>query len=340
MHLRGPCSSARFSPQQTLTQYLESKRRRAPADSPVPSDLEEVGMLSGCITALVTPFRNGRLDIAGFRRNVRFQIRNGVSGLLVAGSTGESPTLTAEEKERLLDVAKAEVDGSGIPVVAGVGTNDTARSVEQARAARKAGADALLVVAPYYNKPTTEGLFLHFRAVAEATELPNIIYNIPGRSGVNIAPATIERLCRSCSNIVAVKEASGSLDQTTEILCRCGNRVTVLSGDDSLTLPILAAGGKGVISVVSNIVPGDTSSMVEHFLAGRLSEAQRLHWRLFALIKVLFIESNPIPVKAAMEILGMAAGEPRLPLCRPSDEHLAIIRQALVDYGLLDGSRR
>lgn len=316
-------------------QFSESKRRRPPVETTAGSGLQKVRELKGCITALVTPFRNGRLDLAGFRRNIRFQLRSGVSGLLVAGSTGESPTLTTDEKTRLLEVARAEVGDSEVLVIAGVGTNDTARSVEQARMARKAGADALLVVAPYYSKPTPEGLFLHFRAVAEATELPNIVYNIPGRSGINVAPATIERLCRACPTVVAVKEASGSLDQTTEIICRCGSRVTVLSGDDSLTLPIMAAGGKGVISVVSNIVPRDASQMVEHSLASRTGEAQRLHWRLYPLVKALFVETNPIPVKAAMAMLGMAAGELRPPLCSPTEEHQRLIRQALVDYGLL-----
>lgn len=293
-------------------------------------------MLRGCITALVTPFRNGRLDMAGFRRNVRFQLRSGVSGLLVAGSTGESPTLRSDEKLRLLEVAVDEAAGRGVPVIAGVGTNDTAKSVEQARAARRAGANALLVVAPYYNKPTPEGLFQHFSAVAKATDLPNIVYNIPSRSGINVAPSTIERLCRTCRTVVAVKEASGILDQTTEIICRCGDRVTVLSGDDSLTLPVLAAGGKGVISVVSNIAPAETRLMVEHFLAGNLEEAQKLHWKLYPLVKALFIEANPGPVKAAMSMLGMAADEMRLPLCPPPKEHREAIRRALVDFGLLD----
>lgn len=293
-------------------------------------------MLRGCITALVTPFRNGRLDIAGFRSNVRFQLHSGVSGLLVAGSTGESPTLSSDEKLQLLEVALDEAAGRGVPVIAGVGTNDTAKSIEQARAARRAGVNALLVVAPYYNKPTPEGLFQHFSAVANATDLPNIVYNIPSRTGVSVVPSIIERLCRVCSTVVAVKEASGNLDQTTEIICRCGDRVTVLSGDDSLTLPVLAAGGKGVISVVSNLIPVETSRMVEHFLSGNLEEAQKLHWKLYPLVKALFIETNPGPVKAAMSILGMVADEMRLPLCPPTQEHREAIRRALADFGLLD----
>jgi len=288
---------------------------------------------SGCITALVTPFKGARLDIVGLRSNVRFQIRNRVSGLLVNGSTGEAPTLSDGERERSLGAVVAEVNGR-VQVIAGVGTNSTPKSIRQARRAEALGADALLVVAPYYNKPSQEGLYRHFRAVAESVKLPTIVYNIPPRSVVNILPATIERLAGDCPSVVAVKEASGSLDQTSEIVQRCGDRVTVLSGDDSLTLPILSVGGKGVISVVSNIVPLDVGKMIEHYRAGKVELAAGLHRRLFPLIKALFIESNPTPVKAAMAMLNLAAGEPRLPLVSPSAESRAAIRKALVAYGL------
>src|SRR5512136_686332 len=209
---------------------------------------------SGCTTALVTPFKGARVDIEGLRANVRFQLKNRVSGLLVNGSTGEAPNLSSAESERNLAAVVAEVRGR-VKVIAGAGTNSTAKSVKQAKRAAALGADVLLVVAPYYNKPTQEGLYRHFRAIAESVELPIIVYNIPPRSVVNILPATIERMAKDCRNIVAVKEASGSLDQSSEIIQRCGNRVTVLSGDDSLTLSILAVGGRGVISVVSNIAP-------------------------------------------------------------------------------------
>jgi 4-hydroxy-tetrahydrodipicolinate synthase len=290
-------------------------------------------VFSGCITALVTPFKGTRLDIAGLRRNVRFQLKNRVSGLLVCGSTGESPNLTEAEVERALAAVRAEVKGR-CTLIAGAGTNSTAKSVKQAKRAEALGADALLIVAPYYNKPTQEGLYCHFRAVAEAVKLPVIVYNIPPRSVVNILPATIERLARDCRNIVAVKEASGSLDQSTEIIQRCGDRITVLSGDDSLTLPILSVGGKGVISVVSNIVPSDVVKMIQHYLAGQVELAAGLHRKLFPLIKAMFIETNPAPVKVAMNFLGMAAGEPRLPLVPPTAEHRQSIRQALKNYGL------
>ena len=293
-------------------------------------------MLSGCITALVTPFKKGRLDTTGLRRNVRFQLRNRVSGVLVAGSTGEAPTLTEAEWERSV-IAVKRVVGRRAQVIVGTGTNSTVKSVRQTKRAEALGADAVLVVAPYYNKPTQEGLYRHFRAVADSVEIPVIVYNIPPRSVVNILPATIERLARDCRNIVAVKEASGSLDQTTEIVQRCGDRVTVLSGDDSLTLPILSVGGKGVISVVSNIVPFDVAELVEHYFAGEVELASGLHRKLFPLIKAMFVESNPTPVKAAMNMLGMAAGELRLPLVAPSAESLRTIRQALLAYGLPAG---
>ncbi|MEO0077436.1 MAG: 4-hydroxy-tetrahydrodipicolinate synthase [candidate division WOR-3 bacterium] len=295
--------------------------------------------LQGCITALVSPFRRGRLDIAGLKRNVSFQIRNRVSGLLVAGSTGESPNLTESEWERLLATVREQA-GSKVVVIAGAGTNSTSKSVRQVRRAERLSADAVLVVAPYYNKPSQEGLYRHFRTIAEATALPIIVYNIPPRSVVNILPATIERLAQDCDNIVAVKEASGSLDQCSEIIGRCGDRITVLSGDDSLTLPILSVGGKGVISVASNIVPLDIVKLIEYYSSGKIELAQGLHRKLFPLIKVLFIEANPTPVKAAMNLLGMAAGEPRLPLVPPTSEHQELIRQALIDYGLPVGKTK
>ncbi len=295
------------------------------------------GSLSGCITALVTPFAGARLDLKGLKDNVRYQLKNRVSGLLVNGSTGEAPNLSSSEYERTLATVVEEAHGR-VKILAGAGTNSTAKSITQAKRAAALGADALLVVAPYYNKPTQEGLYRHFRAIAEAVELPIIVYNIPPRSVVNILPATIEQLAKDCKNIVAVKEASGSLDQSSEIIQRCGNRVTVLSGDDSLTLPILAVGGRGVISVVSNIAPLDVSKMIEHYLSGDVELAAGMHRKLFPLIKAMFIETNPTPVKAAMGMLNMAAGEPRLPLVRPSEANLQAIRQALVDYGLPAGA--
>lgn len=291
-------------------------------------------MFSGCITALITPFKNDQVDEEGLKENIRFQIRAGVNGVLVCGSTGEAPNLTEAETERVIETAVIEAKGK-VKVIAGAGTNSTHKSIKQIKRAESFGVDAVLVVAPYYNKPTQEGLYRHFRACAEATNLPLIVYNIPPRSVVNILPATIERLITDCPNIIAVKEASGNLDQSTEIIQRCAERVTVLSGDDSLTLPILAVGGKGVISVASNIVPEDVQAMVDNFLSGRVQEARTRHLKLFPLIKALFIETNPIPVKTAMNLLGMPAGEPRLPLCPLSPQNEPILRQALENYGLI-----
>jgi 4-hydroxy-tetrahydrodipicolinate synthase len=291
-------------------------------------------MFQGCTTALVTPFRGSRLDIAGLRRNVRFQVRNGVAGLLAAGSTGEAAALSDSEWERVVATVVAEARGR-VPVMVGCGTNSTAKSVPRLKLAKKLGADASLVVAPYYVKPTQEGLYRHFRALHDAVDLPMVLYNIPGRSSVNVLPATVERLARVCPRLVAVKEASGNVDQSTDILSRCGGRLAVLSGDDSLTLPILAVGGKGVISVVSNIVPADVAALVSGFLGGDVRGAAELHRRLFPLVKAMFVETNPIPVKAALGILGMAAGEPRLPLVPLSTAGRGVVRRVLRGYGLL-----
>lgn len=297
-------------------------------------------MLRGCITALVTPFRSGRLDVQGLKRNVEFQLGAGVTGVLVCGSTGEAPTLSAREWRQAVLTAKAALErggGRNVHLVVGVGTNSTTKTLRQARIAQRLGANSLLVVAPYYNRPGQEGIYRHFRAVAEAVSIPVIVYNIPSRSVVNISPATIERLAKDCPNILAVKEASGSLDQVSETIARCGDRVTILSGDDSLTLPMMALGAQGVISVVSNIVPGDVQRMVEAMLRGRSAVARRLHFRLFPLAKAMFVETNPAPVKAAMEMLGMPAGKPRLPLTEPSAESCCVIRRAMLDYGLAVG---
>lgn len=291
-------------------------------------------MFTGCITALITPFEGEKLNLEGLRENIRFQLQSGVKGILVCGSTGESPSLNETEWETVVQTAVVEAKGK-IPVIAGAGTNSTWKSIRQVQRAEQLNVDAVLVVAPYYNKPTQEGLYQHFRACAEATRLPLIIYNIPPRSVVNVQPATIERLVNDCSNIVAVKEASGNLDQISDILIRCGDRIIVLSGDDSLTLPILSLGGRGVISVVSNIVPGDVQALIDDYLEGKTESARKRHLKLFPLIKALFIETNPIPVKAAMNMLGMPAGHPRLPLSPLSSGSRELLRRALQDYGLM-----
>jgi 4-hydroxy-tetrahydrodipicolinate synthase len=291
-------------------------------------------MFSGSFVALITPFKADQLDVAGLEKNIDFQLQNGTSGLVPCGSTGETPTLSHEEWETVIATTVARVNKK-IPVVPGTGTNDTRKTIDLTRRAEELGADAALVVSPYYNKPTQEGLYRHFRAVAESTGIPLVLYNIPGRTGVNILPETFERLCRDCQNIKAVKEAAGSIDQASEIIMRCGERLTVLSGDDSLTLPMMAVGAKGVVTVLGNIVPKDVARLCDHMLNGRMKEALALHQQLLPLCRAMFVESNPIPVKTAMHMLGLPAGELRLPLCEPSEKSKEVIEGALRKYGLL-----
>lgn len=290
-------------------------------------------MFAGSLVALVTPFKDGKLDEEGLRKNIRFQIENGTSGLVPCGTTGESPTLMEEEHRRVIEIAVEEAKGK-IPVVAGAGTNSTDKTIGLADTAKGLGADGALVITPYYNKPTQEGLYQHFRAVAQAVDIPIVIYNVPGRTGVSIEPKTVARLAEF-ENIVAVKEASGNLNQVSDIVSRCGDRITVLSGDDSLTLPILSVGGRGVISVVANIVPKDLSDMIAAFDRGDSSEANRLHNKLFPLCRAMFIETNPIPVKTAMEMLGRGSDELRLPLAPMGDRNREKLEAALKDYGLM-----
>jgi 4-hydroxy-tetrahydrodipicolinate synthase len=291
-------------------------------------------MFRGSFTALVTPFEGEQLDVAGLQRNIEFQLRNGTSGLVACGSTGETPTLSPEERETVIATTVAAV-AKKVPVVAGTGTNSTARTIDLTRRAEELGVDAALVASPYYSKPTQEGLYRHFRAVSESVKMPLMLYNIPSRTGVNILPATLERILRDSPNVKAVKEAAGSVDQASEIILRCGERLTLLSGDDSLTLPMIAVGAKGVVSVISNIVPKDVAQLCEDMLNSRTAEALALHQRLLPLTRALFVESNPIPVKTAMHMLGMPAGDLRLPLCEPSERSKEVIEAALRKYGLL-----
>ncbi len=284
----------------------------------------------GSITALATPFRNGKLDEAALKRLVRQQIRSGTDGLVPVGTTGESPTLSYKEHERVIEVV-IDAAGGEVPVIAGTGANSTDEAIMLTRFAKKAGADGALLVAPYYNKPTQEGLFRHYREIAAKVDIPIVLYNVPGRTSVSIAPETVARLSK-IPTIVAIKEASGSMDQTSHILSICG--ITVLSGDDSLTLPLLALGAKGVISVASNIVPEGVAQMVDAFFAGDYKGAQTAHYRLFPLCRALFIETNPIPVKRAMKLLGLCSDEVRLPLCPMQPHNEKMLVQALRDYGL------
>ena len=289
----------------------------------------------GSYVALVTPFdREGRFDEDAYRDLIRRQIKGGTRGLVPCGSTGEAATMLHEEYRRAIEVACDESRGE-VPVIAGVGTNATWKAVESAREAESLGADALLVLVPYYNKPTQEGIYQHFKAVARESRLPIIAYNIPGRTGVNMAPKTLARLAEDCPTICAVKEAAGSLDQVSEILTLTKTGFTVLSGDDSLTVPMMSVGAKGVISVVANIAPKETQAVCAAALKGDYKKAGALHLRLFPLIKSLFIETNPIPVKAALALMGRCRPEPRLPLTPLSAENRPALKKALKEFGLI-----
>src|SRR5437870_11587804 len=289
-------------------------------------------MFAGVTVALVTPFRNGAIDFEDLKRLVDWHVEQGTDCLTPVGTTGESPTLDHEEHERVI-AAVVETARGRIKVMPGTGSNSAREAVRLTRFARRAGADGALMVGPYYNKPTQEGYFRHFATVAEAVDLPIVLYNIPGRTGSNILPETIARLAR-LPQIVGIKEATGSLDQASQIAALCD--VTILSGDDSLTLPLMSIGGRGVVSVVGNIMPRDMKALVKAFDAGRISEAQEWHRKLFPLCRdMLSVATNPIPIKTAMKLLGRGSGELRLPMCALDAAGEAKIRQTLVDYGLL-----
>jgi len=287
----------------------------------------------GSIVAMVTPFRDGKVDEAKIRELVEFHVKNGTDAIVPCGTTGESPTLSHAEHKRVVEVTIAAAAGR-VPVIAGTGSNSTAEAIELTQHAKKAGADGVLMVCPYYNKPTQAGLIAHYKAVAAAVDIPIIMYNIPGRTGVNMLTETVAALAE-LPNIVGMKEASGSLEQMTEVISLCGDRLTVVSGDDTLTLPLMAVGGKGVISVVANIVPKETAEMTRAALNGDWKRAKELHLRLFPLCKAMFYETNPIPVKTAMQLLGRLNGELRLPLCPMSQANRDKLQKALRAYGLL-----
>ncbi len=290
-------------------------------------------MFSGAMTAIVTPFSEGQVDYETLTELVEFQLENGIDGLVPVGTTGESPTLSYEEHKRVIETV-VETVGGKVPVIAGTGSNSTAEAIELTAHARKVGVDASLQVAPYYNKPTQEGFYEHFKAIAEEVDLPLVLYNIPGRcGGSGMIPETIAKLSE-LENVVAIKEATGKLDQASEIAMRCD--LTILSGDDSLTLPLASVGGKGVISVVANIVPADVKAMTDLILEGDLISARKWHRKLFALSKnMLTLATNPIPIKAAMAMLNMCADELRLPMTNLNPQQEAVIQQSLKDYGLL-----
>lgn len=290
-------------------------------------------MFKGSIVAIVTPFHNGKVDEKKLRELIDFQIKNGSSGIVPCGTTGESATLTFDEHEKVIEITIEQVN-KRVPVIAGTGSNSTEEAIMLTKQAASAGADASLQVSPYYNRPTQAGLFRHFKAIAESVKIPIILYNIAGRTGVNIEPETIAGLAKDCRNIVAVKEASGSLDQMSRIKALCPPNFQLISGDDSLTLPVLSIGGVGVISVVANVVPADVAGLVSAFEKGNIKKAQNLHYKLLPLIKACFIETNPIPVKTAMGLLGMCEPDLRLPMCSMSPVNLDKLKKALKDYGL------
>ena len=276
--------------------------------------------LQGCYVAIVTPFdTHGGIDENALRSNINFLIDKGVAGIVPCGTTGESATLSWEEHNRVVDIAIDEIKGR-VKVISGAGSNNTKEAVEAAKHAKESGSDAILCITPYYNKPTQEGLYQHFKTITNKVNIPMVVYNVPGRTGVNLLPETLERLCEY-ESIVGVKEASGNLVQVSEIHRRCGGRITVLSGDDALTLPILACGGKGVISVVSNILPVEMSEMIKAFFEKRMDDALALHEQLLPVSNALFIETNPIPIKTAMNHLGLNAGTLRLPLVSMSESN-------------------
>ena len=290
--------------------------------------------LRGCGTALVTPFQaNGELDETAMRRLVRRQLEEGIDFLIPCGTTGESPVLTAEEQTRVVAITLEEAVGK-VPVIAGAGGNNTRRVCEQVRQMERLGVDGILSASPYYNKPTQEGIYQHYRAVAQSTSLPIVVYNVPGRTGSNIEPSTLVRLAE-IPNILGVKEASGNVVQIGEILRRVPARFQVISGDDSLTLPVMAMGACGVISVASNVVPREMADLVSLANRGDFGAARRLHFRLLPLMQVLFIESSPIPVKAALAALGLLQPIYRLPLVPMQPETHAKLLQVLEDLELL-----
>ena len=291
-------------------------------------------MFSGSLVAIVTPFKNGKVDEKKLRELIEFQIKNGTSGIVPCGTTGESATLTTAEHERVIEITIEQVN-KRVPVIAGTGSTSTEEAINLTKHAAASGANGSLQVSPYYNRPTQKGLYEHFKAIADSVDIAIILYNIASRTGVNIEPETIAKLAKDCKNIVGVKEASANLEQMSRIKALCPQEFDLISGDDALTLPILAIGGSGIISVVANIVPRDVANLVKEFQKGNVSKAQGLHYKLFPLVKAMFIETNPIPVKSAMGLLDMCEPDLRLPMSQMLPENAEKLKKALKDYGLL-----
>ena len=290
-------------------------------------------IFKGCGTAISTPFSNDGINFKEFEKFIEFQIKEGVDAIIVCGTTGESATMSTDEKKQAIKFAVDTVK-KRIPVIAGTGSNSTKTAIEMSKYAESVGADGLLLVTPYYNKTTQEGLIAHFKAIASSTSLPIIVYSVPSRTGLNVTPATCLELSK-ISNIVAIKEASGDLSQIAEIASLCGDNLNIYSGNDDQTVPILSLGGLGVISVLSNVAPKSTHDMVQNFLDGNTKEAKDLQLKSINLIKALFCEVNPIPVKEAINMLGYNFGTPRLPLVELSNSGKEKLKKAMKEYGLI-----
>ncbi len=287
-------------------------------------------MFHGVMTALVTPFRNGSIDEEAFRAHLERQIEAGVDGVVPAGSTGEAATLSVTEHKEVIRIAVEQVNGR-VPVIAGTGSNNTAESIELTKAAKALGADASLLISPYYVKPTQEGIYQHYKAIADAVHIPQILYNVPGRTASNIAPETVARLSHT-SNIVAIKDATADMAQLTRTMMACDNRILFYSGDDASVLPFMTLGGSGVISVVSNIAPKTMKAMVDAVVTKDFETAKFMHFALQHLTDAMFVESNPIPVKKACELLGWMGGDLRLPLTEQAAEHTTTLKQVMNDF--------
>ncbi len=290
-------------------------------------------MFKGSIVAIVTPFRNGKVDEEKLRELVEFQISGGTDAIVPCGTTGESSTLDYEEHDRVIEIVVQQVN-KRVPVIAGTGSNSTAEAIEMSLHAKKLGADGCLLVTPYYNKPTQEGLYRHYMAIADAVAIPQVLYNVPGRTAVNLLPETVARLAEH-KNIVAIKEATGSLQQASEVLALAGDKIDVLSGDDFITFPMMACGAKGVISVTANIMPAEIAALVDAFNSGDLEKARQLHLKTLKINNAMFIESNPVPVKTALGLMGKCSDEVRLPLAPMGDANKAKLAAIMKEYKLI-----
>ncbi|MBN1473618.1 MAG: 4-hydroxy-tetrahydrodipicolinate synthase [Syntrophaceae bacterium] len=290
-------------------------------------------MFKGAIVAIVTPFKDGKVDEEALRQLIDFQIANGTDGIVPCGTTGESTTLSHEEHDKVIEITIDAVK-KRVPVIAGSGSNSTAEALRLTQHAYKAGADGALIVCPYYNRPTQEGLYQHFKKIAESVPIPIVPYNIPSRTGVNLMPPMVAKLAK-IKNIVGIKEASGSIKQMSDVIEMCPDNFAVLSGDDNFTLPLLAMGGAGVISVISNVAPADMAGLVDAFFAGDINKAKLQHHKMAPLMEALFVEVNPIPVKAALAMMGKIKEEYRLPLCKMTDANREKLKKAMADYNLI-----